>query len=147
MKIDILFVRTFVFLLCIFVFIVEGRAEDRWSDAYRSKTLVQEVLTGVATRHSEDHDINYVYLDLVASLEELVSSNPKLDYTILKGENTTDAIAVLVGHEDQRGFIGWKFDLIFTGTRVLLYQLTLKSRSLDDTTYSSEDYYQWKVIQ
>lgn len=71
-----------------------------------------------------------------------VQKNPGMDYTVLSSK-MDDAILIitLIGYNDEKGFIGWKFDTIIVDNAAYFFSITLPDRKIPDL--KPEDYYRW----
>lgn len=80
--------------------------------------------------------------ELDKRLSWTASKNPGMDYTVLTSK-MDDAILIitLIGYNDEKGFVGWKFDTIVVDNAAYFFSITLPDRQIPEL--GPEDYYQW----
>ena len=71
-----------------------------------------------------------------------VQKNPGMDYTVLTSKmDDATLIITLIGYNDEKGFVGWKFDTIIVDDAAYFFSITLPDRQIPDL--KPEDYYRW----
>ena len=118
-----------------------------YSTFYVIKNEVKNELLAVAEENKQTADVNEIRASLEKRLGEITSKHSQMDYTVFveKSDDIT-ASTVLVGYEDTNGFIGWKFDSIYTEQKVYMFSMTMNDRKVDFQA-PAENYYQWEIVK
>jgi hypothetical protein len=109
---------------------------------YQAKNAVRQELIetvkqiGFSATESDFKD------ELDKRLSWSANKNPGMDYTVLTS-TMDDAIIIitLIGYDDEKGFVGWKFDTIVVDNAAYFFSITLPDRQIPEI--GPEDYYQW----
>lgn len=119
------------------------------SKFYKAKIEISEAILDVARSMRVKPDKDVFQREMNARLALLGATYP-IDYTVIvyepKDPNLPELITVtLIGYEDEGGFIGWKFDTLFSGEQVFAFVIALQDRTIPDITW--DEYYRYKVIK
>jgi hypothetical protein len=114
---------------------------------YMIKNEVKDELVSVAKETRQTVDMNEIKAGLEKRLGEIASKHSHMDYTVFveKSDDIT-ASTVLIGYEDDGGFVGWKFDSIYSEQKVYMFSMTMSDRKVDFQS-PPEDYYQWEIVK
>lgn len=135
------------------ILIVAGSCESDAQQQYKHsmfyfiKNEVKNELVNVAKENRQSANPADIKTDLENKLYMLAKNHSQMDYTVFVDRNddiTTST--VLIGYEDVNGFIGWKFDSIYTNDNVYMFSKTLLNRNIDFQA-SADEYYQWDIIK
>lgn len=116
---------------------------------YRAKVEIAAAIFSVAEPMKEKPDKVTFTTQLQQKLAELGNKYP-IDFTVIveepKNPNLPEMISItLIGYEDEKGFIGWKFDTIFSEKMVFGFVIALQDRTIPKISW--EDYYRYKVVK
>lgn len=141
-----------IIIVLTLILIVAGSCKSdaqqyKHSTFYLIKNEVKDELVSVAKENKQTVDVNEIKAGLEKRLGEIASKHSHMDYTVFveKSDDIT-ASTVLIGYEDDGGFIGWKFDSIYSEQKVFMFSKTLKDRKVDFQS-PPEDYYQWEIVK
>ena len=138
-------IRLLLFLVLLSQTALADDSEFDHSRFYQAKTDVKSALADVGerlkSRPSESEFKSEVEMRLA-----LVAAKYPIDFAIFTSTiNDADvATMVMVGYTDAKGFIGWKFDTIFSQGAVYFFSFPLSDRVVPEL--KPDDYYRWKVI-
>lgn len=148
--IDLLsFVVSIAFILFI-TFPVKAQETDfDYSRFYQAKTDISDAIFAISEPMKVKPDKMLFEILLSEKLSELAQKYP-IDYTIIAEQpNNTDLpemiTVVLIGYQDEKSFIGYKFDTIFSEKMVFGFVIALQDRTVPDISW--EDYYRYKVVK
>lgn len=125
----------------------DAQQQYKHSTFYLIKNEVKDELVSVAKENRRTVDVNEIKNDLENKLKVLASKYSQMDYTVfVENSDGITASTVLIGYEDRGGFIGWKFDSLYSNEKVFMFSKTLGDRSVDFQS-PAEEYYQWEIVK
>lgn len=142
-----------VILLSLLFSSVAWAEEDPFNHGrfYEAKMEISGSIIDIAGAMKTKPDKMMFEVLLAKRLEELKQKFP-IDYTIMVSQsdgsnpNAPEMVAItLVGYQDEKGFIGWKFDTVFSDNMVFAFVLSLPDRNIPEISW--EQYYRYKVIK
>lgn len=113
---------------------------------YRAKEAIRHEL--IETTKEVDFSSNEYNFKSVLErrLAEVVRNIPQLDYTVLTSSQDDALIVIaLIGYNDEKGFIGWKFDTVIVENSAYFFSATLPDRMIPEL--KPEDYYRWHTMK
>lgn len=136
-------------LLAVMIPVTASSSEDidfDHSRFYRAKEAIRHELietTKEVDFSSNEYDFKSV---LERRLAEVVRNIPQLDYTVLTSSQDDALIVIaLIGYNDEKGFIGWKFDTVIVENSAYFFSATLPDRMIPEL--KPEDYYRWHTMK
>lgn len=116
------------------------------SNFYQVKIEVKDALFSVSKELQTKPDVVTFRTKMAARLKQIASRHPEMDYTIVadKGGQVDIMSSVMIGYTDKKGFIGWKFDTVFSEKRVYFFSISLADRTIPDLSW--EEYYRWNIL-
>lgn len=135
----------FLILLATPTFADNGIGKD-WSRFFEMRDLVKEKIAEVGTLNQVNPDRIVIEKALDNAFEELEKQIPQMQHMIFSaGDGEGVVVTAVIDFEDEQGFMGWKFDTLFTEGNVVFYQLQLNSREIPQNI-KMDEYYQWKLV-
>lgn len=116
---------------------------------YRAKTEISEAILDTAGDMKSNPDKALFEIKLNTRLA-LIAQNYPIDHLVIVQKpddpNLPEMLAVtLIGYEDEGGFIGWKFDTVFSEQMVFAFVIALQDRTIPEISW--DEYYRYKVIK
>lgn len=141
-------------VLALMLAVVNARAEEdpfNHGRFYEAKMEISGSIIDIAGAMKAKPDKMMFEVLLAKRLEELKQKFP-IDYTIMVSQSdgsnpeAPEMVAItLIGYEDEKGFIGWKFDTVFSENMVFAFVLSLPDRNIPEISW--DQYYRYKVIK
>lgn len=134
-----------MFLLAVMISVTAFSSDDidfDHSRFYQAKEAIRHELIETTKEVGFIPTENNFKSVLERRLAQVIRNTPQLDYTVLTSSQDGALIVItLIGYNDEKGFIGWKFDTVIVENSAYFFSATLPDRMIPEL--KPEDYYQW----